>query len=255
MVALRQSGVILFLTLAALFWPVADASASVTPGALQIQIAGLGFKYDEAQDGSLFDAASIVGGNGLIGEATRVSRIDFFLGGSLHGSLFYSEGLYVDFLIHGIHNIPATGGVVSTTSTGPGFGFNLLSPVRDEFLALDLDAVTVTYIRNQFGPFLQLSFVAGGPSAGVVSQDLPFGLVIDEGQPITVRVSTLNLINPVEQGGCLIGFSSSGGTANVFGQAVPEPPCFTALLGLGIIILELRARRQRRRKRRLWKNN
>ncbi|MBU4399042.1 MAG: hypothetical protein KKE86_06860 [Planctomycetes bacterium] len=244
----RRFLVILGLAAAAVLAPASTAPASVE---LRIQITGLSFKYDESQDGSLFDATSIAGGHGTIGEATQVSRIDFFLGGSLHGSLLYGEGLYADFLISGIHNIPVGGGVVNTTSTGPSFGFDLLSsdPALGRFLALELDAVSVTYIRNQIGSFVQFSFIAGGPSAGVVSQDLPFELEIDEGQPITVRVSSVNITNRVEQGGYLTGFWARSGTANVSGVLVPEPACFAALLGIGVIGLEIRAWRKRRRKR------
>ena len=63
-----------------------------------------------------------------------------------------------------------------------------MSSSLEEFLALDLDAVTVTYTSSKIGigNSVRFSFVAGGPSADVVSQDLPFGLVIDPGEPITV---------------------------------------------------------------------
>ncbi len=250
MVAHHRSLAVICLALAVLLWPASHAPASVTPGALEIQISGLPFKYDQDQGGSLFDAWSIDGGNGLIGEATGVNRIDFFLEGTLSGSLLYDEGLYVDFLIDGIYDIPSVGGVVNGVSNGPGFGFDLLSTDRGRFLALDLDMATVTYVRNAMGPFLQLSFVALGPSAGVVSQDLPFDLVLDEGQPITVRVSTLNLTNPVEEGGHLTGFSSQGGVANVFGHVVPEPQSFAFLLGLGVLVFELNQWKRRRRIRR-----
>lgn len=239
--------VILGLAAAVVLAPVSTAPASVE---LAISISGLNFKYDATQNGSLFDATSIAGGHGTIGEATRVSRIDFFLGGSLHDSLLYEEELYVDFLIQGIHDIPVGGGIVNTTSTGPGFGFDLLSPALGRFLALELDAVSVTYIRNQIGSFVQLCFIAGGPAAGVVSQDLPFELEIDEGQPITVRISSVNITDMVEEEGYLTEFWARSGTANVSGVLVPEPACFAALLAIGVIGLEIGAWRKRRRRQR-----
>ena len=249
MVAFRQFGSALCLAQAFLFLLAADAPASVTPGTLQIQIVGLDFSYDTAQNGSLFDSTSIAGGHGLIAESTRVSHIDFFLDDALCGSLYNVEGLYVDFLIDNIYNIPAGGGTVNVASNGPGFGFNLLSSQRGQFLSLDLDAVSVTYIRFQRGSTLLMNFIAGGPSASLVSQNLPFGLTIDEGQPITVRISTSTLDDITTQDGYLTGFESANGTANVYGQTVPEPQSFVALLALGLIFLELSNWRRRRRKR------
>lgn len=243
----RRFLVILGLAAAAVLAPMSTAPASVE---LRIQISGLSFKYDESQDGSLFDATSIAGGHGTISEATRVSRIDFFLGGSLHDSLLYDEELYVDFLIQGIHDIPVGGGFVNTTSTGPSFGFELLSPALGRFLALELDAVSATYIRNQIGSFVQLSFIAGGPAASVVSQDLPFELEIDEGQPITIRVSSVNIASIEDDGVYLTEFLARSGTANVSGVLVPEPACFAALLAIGVIGLEIGAWRKRRRRQR-----
>ncbi len=248
MTAPHRYGTVLCLALAAVLWPAAGSLASID---LAIHISNLSFKYDEGQNGSLFDAMSIAGGSGIYGQATRVSRIDFFLGGSIQGSLLSTDKPYVDFLIHGIHKIPVGGGVVTTTSTGPSFGFDLLCPtLGGRFLALDLDAVNVTYIRNADGPFVQFTFIAGGPSAAVVMQNLPFGLEIDEGQPITVRVSSVNISNLVEAGGYLTGFLAKGGTADVIGLQVPEPASFAVLLALGVAGLEIGAWKRRRRRQR-----
>jgi hypothetical protein len=241
---------ILCLTIVTLLIPATVSLASVE---LTIQITGLSFKYDESQSGSLFDANSIAGGHGSIGEATRVSQIDFWLGTQMAGSLLYNEGLYCDFLVQGIYNIPKTGGIVNTTSSGPDFGFDLLSSTRGLFLALDLDTATVTYTSNKVGNCVRFSFLAGGPSADLLSQDLPFGLEIDPEQPISVVVSSLNVSSRTEAGDYVTAFSTTGGTAAVYADQmqVPEPASFAILLGIGMIGLEIRAWRQRRRNRRV----
>jgi hypothetical protein len=232
----------LCMAMAAIFLPAANSQASLDLG---IQITGLNFAYDESQNGSLFDAQSIAGGHGLTSEATQVTQIDFFLGGQKVGTLSYSDGLYCDFLVQGIYNIPKGGGVVQATSSGPGFGFDLLSSSLGEFLALDLDAVTVTYTSSKIGNSVRFSFVAGGPSAEVVSQDLPFGLVIDPNEPISVLVSSSNVSNYTDVGNYVTAFSTTGGTATVSGEQVPEPVCFVVLLGLGMIGLKVWAWRKR----------
>jgi hypothetical protein len=230
------------LTLTTLLALATDSPASV---GLDIQIVGLSFKYDESQNGSLFDSNSIAGGHGNISEATRVSQIDFSLGNQLVGSLMNSEGLYCDFLVQGIKNIPKAGGLVNATASGPDFGFDLLTSTQGRFLALDLETVTVNYIRTQTNSTVKFSFMAGGPSATLLSQNLPFGLVIDPGEPISIVVSSRSVSNRIEVGDYVTAFSTSGGTADVYGDQVPEPAGFAILLGIGVLGLEFQAWRKR----------
>jgi hypothetical protein len=252
MTATRRYGVVLGLAAVAALWPVAGSQASV---GLQIQITGLGFQYHQSQGGSLYDSGSILGGNGSIAEGTRVSSITFFLNGALRGTLPYSEGLYADFLVSGVNDIPKEGGAVTSYAAGPRFGFDLLSSAHtpNRFLALDFNNVTVTYTRNEIDEwYLQLSFIAVASSA-LMSQDLPFGLALDPGEPITVRISSLGG-NPTtaDDGTYLTDFSTNVGTGNVWGSPVPEPASFAALLVLGVASLEVvRAWNRRRHGRRL----
>jgi hypothetical protein len=241
----RKAAWLLCLALANLLATASLAPASIE---LRIQITGLNFQYDESQGGSLFDATSIAGGHGDAAEATPVTRIEFYLGNQLVGALATpAEDLFCDFLVRGIYNIPKKGGAVSTASHGLQYGFDLLSSTRGRFLALTVDTALVTYTRNQLGSYVQFSFVATGPSAGVVFQDLPFDLAIDAGQPISVRIASAKVTDRVEDSNYVLKFSSINGTGAVYGVVVPEPASFAALLGMGVIGLELRAWRKRRR--------
>jgi hypothetical protein len=221
----RRIVAVLCVALGAAFWPAANASASI----LDIQIVGLSFNYDHAQNGSLFDAASITKG-----EATRVLGALFSVDGTPPGLLPPNELLYVDFKIDGIYNIPSTGGSVIAASADSNFFFNLLN-ANGRLLALDFEEATITYARNQYGSGIQLSFVAYAPSAGVVFQDLPFGLEISPFEEITINISTLDIINPVEQNNHLTSFSSLNGTAEVIGLAVPEPATVVVWSLLGAV--------------------
>ncbi len=241
---------ILGLAAAAVILP---ASASLASIGLEIDVVGLNFKYDASQDGSLFDApskesTSIDGGHGLTGEATQVTLINFYLGGVLKGSLLSETGseLYADFLICGIYDIPSApprgGWSTVTSSTGQQFGFDLMDSSGKRFLSLELGAVNVTYKSTG------LQFRAQGPSLAVVSQDLPFGLVIDAEQPITVRVSSTTITTSVDKTtGNLTGFWAQGGMATVGGMQVPEPASFAALLAIGVMGLEICSWKKRRR--------
>jgi hypothetical protein len=244
----RQIATFLVLA-AAVLLPAASSWASVE---LSINVTTVNFYYNESLGGSLYDSTSIGGGNRELPadyvNATRVSSIDFFLGGELQGRLKSSDKPYVDFLFQGIHNIPVGGGVVSTTTSGAGFGFDLLSPsLGGRFLALDIDTVDVTYVRNDSGGMIQFSFIANGPSAQVVMQNLPFGLSIDEGQPITVRVSSTKLTSITSAGGFLTGFYATNGTADVLATQVPEPVSFVVLMALSVAAWEISIRLRGRR--------
>ncbi|NLF07871.1 MAG: hypothetical protein GX594_07820 [Pirellulaceae bacterium] len=243
----RLQFIIIVAGLIALPVPAAFASVSV-----DIQITGLDFTYDESQDGSLFDANSILGRTGNSADATRATRAYFYLGGEKAGSSIAK--VYVDFLMRGIHNIPKDGGIATTTSTGQQlFGFDLYDQYFNCILSLNLDTVTASYTRDASGPVLQFSFSSGGPSVGVVSQNLPYGLFLDEGQLISVRVSSEggSVKDIAYDGNYLSSFNTLGGTGAVYGFQVPEPASFAALLIIGLLGLEIGRRIKSRANRNL----
>ncbi len=244
----RRFLVILGLAAAAVLVPVSTAPASVE---LKISISGLNFKYDATQNGSVFDAQSILGGRGSSEDistyATRVSQIDFSYGGALIGSILYDEAPYVDFLIGGAVNIPKTGGTVTVTSDPPTFGFDLLTPALGRFLSLDFNTVGLRYTDRTVAFY----FVVGAKDIDLLSQLLPFSLAIDEEEDISVSVSGMSFSSPVVDDLYLVGFSADGGLGSVTarGTIVPEPASFAALLVILVVGLEIGAWKKRRQQR------
>ena len=253
---IRRYGLIC-LAMVAAFGVAASGSAAIM---LNIDITGLKFKYDGAT-GLLYDSnntAGSAGGNGLISEASKVTRISLSLiedgVKTTLPSISTTTGdtPYCDFLMDGIFNIPkSTNTSVQSVSNGSGFGFDLLSANLGRFLQLSLDNITVSYSSATS----QL-VVAGGVASGLVSQSLPNDIYLSPTDPIWVTIkgsvsATYTADNYVKTLTC-----SSGGTGNVYGTDppapslvvnVPEPVCFVALLAMAVFGFEAAAYRKRRR--------
>jgi len=169
-----------------------------------IQFTGMDLVYDGS---SLYDGGSTSGGLADPADADPLVSVDFFLNGSLVGSL--SSDISLDVFIPDITGIPDAPGTVHNlwTPGNPGF-FDLLigtSPLASEFLLLDIASTNVTYVDA--AGFAQ--FIFGGAIGVSSAQNLPFGL--SAADPITFSFSAR--VDPASlssSGGFITGFEASG---------------------------------------------
>jgi len=195
---------------------------------LEIQFTGVNLTYDGS---AISDSGSSSGGTGDPADGDALDTMQFKVGGVQQGSILTSD-IWLDAFIPdvtGISNIaPAT---VVTTPGNPGY-FDLLigtTPNAAEYLRLDLNAVTVSYINTSS----TVQFVFGGAVAAIDSQNLPFGLEVAE--PVTVSFSTqVDIGSKTDNQGLVTGFTSFG-TGEVFSTFVPEPgSALLAAMGLAV---------------------
>ncbi len=201
-------------------------AATAAPAAIQISVTGFDFSYDG-------DAVFDQGGAGFNGIEDELTSADFFVDGILVGSLGVADGITLNTFFSGVNDIPVGGGVV-TSDVAPAFNFFDLSFDNGlDFLFTDISNVQVFYSGNEIG-------VTGvSSSVDIFLQDLPFGLEIDENEPVSVSFSGL-IDNLTDDGTFVTSFDASG-SAQVRGEVVPEPATLS-LLGLGGIAM-LRRRR------------
>lgn len=207
--------------------------AGAAQAGLHIGFTGMNLTYNGT---SLYDSGSIAGGAGNPAQADSLASVDFFVDGSLVGSL--SNDISLDVFIPDVTGISsAPNSVVNLTTPGnPGF-FDLLmgtSPLAAEFLQLDLGEMTVTYI-DVMGV---IEFTFGAAVAVGSAQNLPFGLTIND--PVTVSFSAqVDFGTLTTGGGFVTGFKASG--TGEFGE-IPAPA--TAMVaGLAAVVPGLRRRR------------
>jgi hypothetical protein len=193
---------------------------------IEIGFTGMNLVYDGS---AIYDAGSTLGGLADPADADPLSSVDFLLDGALVGSL--SSDVSVDVFIPDVTGISTGANAVDaqTTPGNPGF-FDLLigtSPLASQFLLIDLEDVSITYLDVQ--NIVQFTF--GAAVSDVFAQNLPFGLVIDD--PLTVSFSAQVVAGTkTDNGSVITGFSASG-TGEIRGPAVPEPTtCLLAVMGL-----------------------
>ena len=193
---------------------------------IEIGLTGMNLVYDGS---AIYDAGATAGGLANPADADPLITADFTVDGTLVGSL--SSDISLDVFIPDVTGIPVGAGVVDvqTTPGNPGF-FDLLigtSPLASQFLLIDLEDVTFTYL--DVANIVQFTF--GAAVSDVFAQNLPFGLVT--GDPITVSFSAQVVPGTKTDNGSMItGFSASG-TGEIRGPAVPEPTsCILAAIGL-----------------------
>lgn len=212
----------------------AGLCASAGAATLDIQFTGLDLVYDGTD---IYDAGSIAGGGGDSTLADALTTVDFLVDGVLVGSL--DTDIWADVLIKGVSDIPVGGGMVSSAGNGDAFGFDLITSVAVPGwgLALNLDDVTVFYTGSG------ITLAGGALASSVPAQSLPFGLVIDAMDAVTIAFSSSNLSGLTDDGTYLTSFTTAG-TANVKGTAVVPEPSAMALLGLGVCGLIVVRRRK-----------
>jgi hypothetical protein len=211
-------------------------SVSATAATISINFTGMNLVYDGS---AIYDAGDNAGGNLDPAEADPLASADFFVDGGLVGSI--TSDLSLDVFIPDVTGISSAANTVDvqTTPGNPGF-FDLLigtTPLASEYLAIDLDEVTVTYI--DVANIVQFTF--GAAVSDSASQNLPFGLAV--GTPVTVSFSAQ--ITPGTRTtslGVVTGFAASG-TGEITGPQVPEPAA-GLLFVLGTLATAVTARRR-----------
>lgn len=185
---------------------------------IEIQFTGLDFRYDGTD---VFDAGGKAGGTGKSSESDPLTTMTFLTDSTLEGVL--TTNIFADFILKGVTNIPASGGLVTATGAS-GFGFDLLVKTGDSAwgLGLDVAGYQVFYSGNQ------LSIAATELASNLRLQDLPYGLEISPTDEIKIIISSANLSDVTSAGGILTGFKASG-TGNIRGTHIVPEPILTSL--------------------------
>jgi hypothetical protein len=217
----------------AMVWPAVPAAANL----IEIQFTGVDLVYDGTD---LYDAAGPAGRNGNPAQADPLTTMVFLQDGVPVGTTLVStDGLFLDVLLKNVPHIPL-GGMVLSGGNGNAFGFDVL--IQNALgLSLNVDTCSVAWFGNR------LSMAASGVATEVQSQDLPFGLSIDPGEPVSFVVSSNRLANVTTEtlGGTeyLTGFTAPG-TGSVSGT-LPEPATLAlAAFGATYVLARRRARAQ-----------
>lgn len=202
---------------------------------LEINFTGMNLRYDGT---AIYDAGnSNTTASSNPTQADPLITVDFLVDGSLVNSI--TTNSFIDLYIPDVVNIPSAPNTVFniTTVGNPGF-FDLLfgSPIATEFLALDLNEVTIFY--NDVAGIVQ--FTLGAAVAQIDTQNLPFGLQI--GEPVAVTFSA-NIQSRTSAGGFITSFTTGSGSGNVEGPLVPEPTA-AVLVVLGSLVALPFARRR-----------
>jgi hypothetical protein len=168
--------------------PVASQASTI-----EIQFTGLDLQMNPAGDADsdleIYDAASAIGGNGIPVRADPLTTVSFFQDGSLVGTL--SSDIFADVWIDDIGILLSGGNVVTTGGNGNTFGFDILTSNSTPGwgLALNVDEFQIFYTG------FEIAIVGTGLATSVPAQSLPFGLVVDPNEQISIVFSSTNLTN------------------------------------------------------------
>jgi hypothetical protein len=202
---------------------VAGLAGDALAKSIELQVAGLDLVYDGTD---IYDAGSVLGGNGNASEADPLTSVTVLVNGRVAGT--FTGGVLADVLISDVSGIPVGGGLVTSAANRDAFGFDLVAPDDGWRLSLNLDEVDIFYVGNKVA-------IGGAAAASSVAlQNLPFGLEMDEGEPITIAFSSAAISGATQNGSFLTGFRASG-TGNINGDSMPlvvtpEPSALLLLL-------------------------
>lgn len=198
---------------------------TASAASLVIEFTGLNLEYDGSK---IFDAQDAAGGSADPNLADPISTVEFVFNGNLLGTA--PGPSFADILIPDVTGIdPNEIATVIPVDPNSDAYFDLLfgSPVT-EYLKLDIDTITITYVDN--AGIVQFSF--GGGAAAIDGQNLPFNLELDD--PVVVSFSTRVDEGTLTDNGTFIDGFTSSGTGEITGDAeIPEPgSLILALLAL-----------------------
>lgn len=220
---------------------LASAATPVLAATIGIQFTGMDLLYDGS---TIYDSGSTSGGLANPADADPLTSVDFFVDGSSVGSL--SSDVSLDVFIPDVTGISAAANTVDvqTTPGNPGF-FDLLigtSPLASEYLLLDLEAVTITYLDVQN----VVQFTFGAAITDTFAANLPFGLDMED--PVTVSFSAQIVPGTLTDNGTdVTGFEATGtGEIRGPGTVIPEPSTgvLAAFGVLGTLVARGRGRRR-----------
>jgi hypothetical protein len=211
-------------------------SAATLAATIDIQFTGANLVYDGT---NLHDAGGSAGGVADPADADGLTSAVFSVDGTPVGTLLTDISL--DVFIPDVTGIPVGAGVVDvqTTPGNPGF-FDLLvgtSPLASEFLLVDLEDVSITYI-DVLG-IVQFTF--GAAVSDTFAQNLPFGLAI--GDPVSVSFSAQIIAGTKTDNGSVITGFEAAGAGEFRGPAVPEPTAICMAVVGGLACFGLRRNR------------
>lgn len=208
-------------------------AAPLSAATIEIGFTGLDLVYDGS---AIYDAGSTSGGTADPGDADPLATIDIFVDGSPVAS--YSSDVSTDVFIPDVSPIPVGSGVTNITTVGnPGY-FDVLigtSPLASEFILVDLDEVSITYL--DVSGIVQFTF--GAAVSDVFAQNLPLGLVV--GQPVTVTFSAQVVPGTLTNDGTNVTGFDLFGTGSIQGPLVPEPSS-CLLAGMALMVCAARRR-------------
>jgi len=199
-------------------------SVPASAGVIRIDIAGLDLKYDGVD---VFDARSKAGGVGNPADADPLARLIFSYVENPGPSEVRTElgvldaDIYADVLVSGL-TIPATPQWV--TSSGGGY-FDILTTAAVPGFGLGLNVQSASIFYGN-GLVMALSTKA----TSIRTQNLPFSIVLEEGDPVMIGVVCSNAQGVVV--GSQVSQFTASGTANLATAGVPEPAAIAQLAAL-----------------------
>jgi|GEM_PF-631779 len=223
--ALRLPTITPLLLACVLLFGTSSAFATSIP--LEIQFTGVNLSY---ANNTISDATDPNGGTGDPNDADPLDSIQINKDGVPVHSVLTSD-IFLDVSIPGVMNLKKNDtSTVVTTAGDAGYFHLLVGPNAENFLKLETQKMTITYLNITNS--VELQFLFGAAIVENYTQNLPFGLEI--GDPVSVSFSTKvdegSIVPPV---GEFVTDFTSWGTGEVVGTFVPEPSsCVLGAIGL-----------------------
>lgn len=213
---------------------VLASGSAATAATIEIQLSGLNLNYSAATD-DIVDAGGATGGNHDSSEADTLNAAVILVDGMAQLPPLMTDNQFGDFFESISAEIEDTSLLNpvefgTTDDGGSTFGFEWFmndGGVPQFFLDLQFDELT--YVLTDTGFFLS------GTASQVADQQLPYGLVYDTAQPITLAYQSTNFTKMVEvngNGGVVTEISASGQLTISGESVIPEPAAGVLLAGM-----------------------